>query len=124
MAATQGFVNEDRGTPLFEHSGAVATPIDMDVSSYAGLSHWFVGVDFFDDIGLTTPSTVTAGSVAVTCKLIVSDASNDIGGSPILATLTTNRTLSFAGTPATITFTPTGIVGAAYYRVRASGNEA
>ncbi len=108
------------GTPLFEKSGAVGAALELEIEEFWPFSHWFAGVDFFDDEELTTPAIPGAGTIDVTVESVVTDAPSTV--STIDATAVIDSEVNFATNPNKIIFTPTGITTANFYRVRAVGN--
>ena len=108
------------GTPLFEKSGAVGDTLEIEVGQYWPFSHWFAGVDYFDDADLTTPAIPGAGTIAVTVESVLTDIPSTVA--TIDATDIIDAEVNFATNPNKIIFTPTGITTANFYRVRAVGN--
>lgn len=104
---------------IYENSGEVANVVDVDIDIPAD-PHVFVGVDFFDDAGLTTPGTATGGTVTITVRTRNSTTFVDLLDGVINATAPDVK--SFAANPLIVRATPSGITGVTHYRVTVTAN--
>lgn len=124
----EDFEDNLRDSPRFSEIQPISElVILLDTSDYSGHAHWFANVDFFDGPDPETDDLVVAGGSTICTVTVLSvsgDHPNDVGGSPIDCTATSNKEISFNSNPRTITFTLSNLTAgsATHWRAKAVGN--
>lgn len=99
-------------------TGLPITLTDIDV----GRPHCFAGVQFFSDAAGTVEATPTAGSLSITIQTLNTLPKFESPPDPnIIAASPT--TVNWSANTKVVTITPTGIVGALFYKLVVTCNE-
>ena len=114
---------EEQNTPLHQVTGSTATKLELEIKRWA-YSHWFVGVDFFQDEAATIPVVPASGQLTYTVETVASSEIMGIVDGTVtdLSNPACSRVRNFAGNPQKITVTFSGVSGAPFARFRAVGN--
>ncbi len=92
--------------------------LNIDAKYYA---HHFVGVEFFSDAEGDTPVTPSGGTYLIEVETKELSGVYQAPGSNSI-TAATPESVTFAGNPLSIRFTPSTITGAAYFSIKLSSN--
>ncbi|AAT69547.1 gp71 [Alphaproteobacteria phage PhiJL001] len=112
----------NQGIDFFQ-SAIVAVTETLTIDGISPVKpHCFLGVEFFADAAGATPATPSAGTLAVDVRTFNNPQHYEaVPSNSIDATAPT--TVSWAANTTSARVTPSGIVGAAYYRATVSCNE-
>jgi len=110
----------DTGFAVFESpvvSAATAIKLGID----AGKTHCFLGAKFYSDAAGETPATPTGGTIAVDIQTLNSSPAYE---PPPVSTIDASNpaTLSWAANTDSVRATPSGVAGAAYWRILVTCN--